>query len=113
MNKSELVSVVAEKSGIAKKDAMRMQIYADGLGCEISVIDTDQAGALGSAIYASVAAGLYPSVSEASDALSVKAAKVYRPIPENQAAYEKLYREYETLYEYFGTVNAVMKRLKK
>jgi L-ribulokinase len=104
---------VRASGGIAKKDAMLMQIYADVLGCEISVIDTDQAGALGSAIYASVAAGLYPSVSEASDALSVKTAKVYRPIPENQAAYEKLYREYETLYEYFGTVNAVMKRLKK
>ena len=104
---------VRASGGIAKKDAMLMQIYADVLGLEISVADTDQAGALGSAIYASVAAGLYPSVSEASEVLSVKRAKVYRPIPENQVAYERLYREYETLYEYFGTVNAVMKRLKK
>jgi ribulose kinase len=39
--------------------------------------------------------------------------KVYRPIPENVAMYEKLYREYEILHDYFGRgANDAMKRLK-
>lgn len=39
---------------------------------------------------------------------------VYRPIPENAAAYERLFREYRTLHDYFGRGgNGVMKRLKE
>ncbi len=38
---------------------------------------------------------------------------VYKPIPENQAIYEKLYAEYVILHDYFGRgENDVMKRLK-
>jgi L-ribulokinase len=38
---------------------------------------------------------------------------VYRPIPENAAAYDKLFAEYRTLHDYFGRgANDVMKRLK-
>ena len=106
------IDTVRASGGIAKKDELLMQIYADVCGREIAVIDTDQGGALGSAIYAAVAAGLYPSVVEASQALSEKKAIVYKPIPENQAAYEKLYTEYKKLYDYFGTVNPVMKKLR-
>lgn len=107
------IRTVRASGGIAKKDALLMQIYADVCGREIQVIDTDQGGALGSAIYASVAAGIYPNIKAASDALSVKRATVYRPIPDHQAAYEKLYAEYKTLYDYFGKVNGVMKRIRK
>ena len=39
---------------------------------------------------------------------------VYRPIPENVAAYEKLYREFKLLHDYFGRgENDVMKRLRR
>ncbi len=107
------INSIRASGGIAKKDEMLMQIYADVCGREISVIDTDQGGALGSAIYAAVAAGLYPSVVEASQALSEKKSTVYRPIPENQAAYDKLYAEYNTLYDYFGKVNPVMKKIRQ
>ena len=107
------IDTIRASGGIAKKDELLMQIYADVCGREISVIDTDQGGALGSAIYAAVAAGLYPSVVEASKALSEKKATVYRPIPENQAAYDKLYAEYNILYDYFGKVNPVMKKIRQ
>jgi L-ribulokinase len=37
----------------------------------------------------------------------------YRPIPENQAVYDKLFAEYLILHDYFGRgANDVMKRLK-
>ncbi len=100
--------------GIAKKDEMLMQIYADVTNREIDVVDTEQGAAHGSAIYAAVAAGLYPSIVEASDRLSVKQTVTYRPIPENVAAYEKLYADYCRLYDYFGRgENDVMKRLRR
>ena len=105
---------IRASGGIAKKDPMMMQIYADVLGRELSVVDTDQGGAHGSAIYAAVAAELYPSVREAAEALSVKRATVYHPIAENRCIYDEIYAEYVRLYDYFGRgENAVMKRLRR
>lgn len=98
--------------GIARKDAMLMQIYADVTGKEIRVAGTRQAGALGSAMYAAVAGGIYPDVRAASDRMAPPDAGFYRPIPENRAAYETLYREYRILHDYFGRgANRVMERL--
>ena len=98
--------------GIAHKNALLMQIYADVLGCEICLCDSTQAGALGSAIYAAAAAGIYPDIPTAAAAMGSPVVKTYKPIPENQKAYEKLYAEYVKLYDYFGRGgNDVMKRL--
>ena len=63
-----------------------MQIYADVLNCEIRLSATDQTAALGSAIYAAVAAGKanggYDSVEEAVKNMSHLKEKKYIPIPE-------------------------------
>ena len=72
-----------------------------------------QAGALGSAAFAAVAAGIYPDITTAADAYAAEVAYVYKPIPENVTAYEALYREYKSLGEYFSRENGVMKRLLK
>ncbi len=98
--------------GIAKKDPMLMQIFADVLGLEIRVADSAQAGARGSAILASVAGGLYPDLPQAVEALAVPASQVYRPNPAHQAPYDRLYTEYCRLSRYFGVENTVMKRLR-
>lgn len=90
-----------------------MQIYADVCARPIHVYDTEQAGALGSAIYAAVAAGVYPDLVQASDALAAKPARTYLPNPDNTRAYDALYAEYATLYDYFGRGdNDVMRRLR-
>ena len=108
------INEIRAAGGIAKKDDMMMQIYADVCRREIRVMDTDQAGALGSAIYAAVAGGIYPSVVEAAERLAVRDAKVYTPNPESSAAYDALYEEYVRLYDYFGRgENDVMKRLRR
>ena len=108
------VNEIRASGGIAKKDGMMMQIYADVCNREICVIDTDQAGALGSAIYAAVAGGLYPSIVEAAEHLAERRAKIYTPNPENVAIYNLLYAEYIRLYDYFGRgENDVMKRLRR
>lgn len=106
------IDTVRASGGIALKDEMMMQIYADVLGREIRVIKTSQAAAHGSAIMASVAGGIFQTAAEASKALAATDAIVYTPNAENQAAYDKLYAEYVKLYNYFGRGgNDVMKRL--
>ena len=99
--------------GIAQKDEMMMQIYADVLNCDIEIAASTQAAALGSAIYASVTAGLYPDLPTAAEKMSAPPVKVYHPIAENVSAYASLYREYKTLHDYFGKENSVMERLWK
>ncbi len=114
VNSGIAINSITASGGIARKDEMMMQIYADVTGREINVAGTSQAGALGSAIYASVAGGLFDSVAEAADKLAVKHDKVYRPDPERQKAYDRLYGEYKLLHDYFGRGgNDVMKRLLK
>lgn len=111
-NGIEIRSVCAA-GGIAKKDGMMMQIYADVTGKEIRIAASSQAGALGSAICAATAAGVYPSMQTAAKAMSGPYIRTYRPIAENQAVYHRLYAEYKTLHDYFGRGgNPVMERLR-
>ena len=99
--------------GIAKKDAMLMQIYADVCARPIRVAVTEEGPARGSAIYAAVAADLYPDVKTASATLAVNDWIEYEPIRENVEAYALLYREYRRLHDYFSRENPVMKRLRE
>ncbi|HEX2985648.1 MAG TPA: ribulokinase [Caproiciproducens sp.] len=103
--------------GISQKDPMTMQIYADVIKMPVKIAGSLQGGALGSAIFATVAAGGsaggYDSVSEAARVMGRVKDKVYYPIEENSAVYDKLFQEYRTLQDYFGRGgNDVMKRLK-
>lgn len=106
------VTTIKVAGGIANKNPLLMQIYADVLGRTIGVTQSTQAAALGSAIYGAVAAGIYPDFTAAAAAMGAPVAKTYTPNPENQKAYKKLYAEYVTLHDYFGRGgNDVMKRL--
>lgn len=103
--------------GIAAKNPMLMQIYADVCNKEIKISGSEQSGALGSAILGAVAAGTeksgYQDVCEATSKLGKLKDVIYKPIPENVSVYEELFREYQKLYNYFGKgENNVMKKLK-
>lgn len=107
------VEMFCASGGVAQKNALAMQIYADVLGMPVHVADTKQGPALGSAIFGAVAAGVYENVAQAARAMGAGCAKVYQPIEENQTVYEALYQEYKILHDYFGRgENRVMKRLK-
>lgn len=104
--------------GIAVKNKMAMQIYSDVLNMPVKIAGSSQGPALGSAIFASVAAGAenggYDSVFEAAEKLGKVKDKYYSPIRENAEIYDKLYAEYKKLHDYFGRgENNVMKVLKK
>ena len=106
------INSICAAGGIAQKDEMMMQIYADVLDREIRIAGSTQAGALGSAIYASVAANIYPDVRTAAEKLSKPDVKVYKPVKKNVNSYKLLYREYKVLHDYFGKENPVMENLK-
>ncbi|MBO5110770.1 MAG: ribulokinase [Clostridia bacterium] len=103
--------------GISQKDPFTMQIYADVTGMEIRISGSKQAPALGSAIFAAAAAGEeaggYADVFDAAKRMGKLSERIYRPCPENQTIYDRLYVEYDLLHEYFGRgENNVMKRLR-
>ena len=113
-DKGANINSFCASGGIALKDEMMMQIYADVLGKEIRVSSAKQVGAYGSAIRAAVSAGIYKDIFEASAALCKPIAATYYPNPDNKEPYDRLYEEYKTLHDYFGRgQNNVMKRLKK
>ena len=74
-----------------------MQTVADVMNIEVSVPAGDQMVALGAAMFAATAAGLYPTVTDAQKAMATQAASVYRPDPERASRYDRLYREYVAL----------------
>ena len=104
--------------GIAVKNEMAMQIYSDVLNMPVKIAGSAQGPALGSAIFASVAAGKenggYDSVFDAARRLGKVREKYYSPNKENAEVYNRLYAEYKKLHDYFGRgENKVMKTLKK
>jgi L-ribulokinase len=83
--------------GVARKSPFMMQLIADVLDMPIHVPAGDQAVALGAAMFAAVAAGLYPDIPAAQGALCSPIERVYRPVPDRVKQYEALYRRYREL----------------
>ncbi|MBQ6824732.1 MAG: ribulokinase [Clostridia bacterium] len=107
------VKSICAAGGIARKDPMLMQIYADVTGKEFRVAESTQAAARGSALYAAVAAGACKDIMEAAKRYALPDAGVYQPDPEAGRIYDGLYREYKKLHDYFGLENHVMEELGK
>jgi L-ribulokinase len=80
--------------GVARKSRLVMQIVADVLGKPIEIVSSDQSVALGAAIFASVAAGIYTSVSKAQQAMKSPIEHVVMPNTSTAEAYNKKYRQY-------------------
>jgi L-ribulokinase len=107
--------------GVAEKNALLMQIYADVTGCTMYVAGSEQTCALGSAISAAVLAGAekggHADFSTAQKAMTSLKPIQYDPVSENQEIYDQLFLLYRKLHDAFGGVNhqadlsAVMKDL--
>ncbi|MBN1201258.1 MAG: ribulokinase [Anaerolineae bacterium] len=107
------ITELVAAGGLPQKNKLLMQIYADVTGREFRIIGSSQGPALGSAMHAAVAAGAYPDIQAAAANMGKLKDEVHKPIPENQAVYDKLYAEYVILHDYFGRgENDVMKRLR-
>jgi len=111
------VNDIVACGGLPNRNRLLMQIYADVLSREIRIAASEQAGALGSAMHAAVAAGKerggYDSIQDAAAKMAHLRDEVYRPDREAVAVYDQLFAEYLRLHDYFGRgQNDVMKRLK-
>lgn len=111
------IKEVIVTGGLPLQNKLMLQIYADITGRQLRIAQSQQAVALGAAIYGAVAAGPdqggYASLEEATASMARLRQEVYSPLETNRAIYEALYSEYLTLHDYFGRGrNDVMKRLK-
>ena len=86
-------------AGGLKRNSFLMQLYADILRRPVSVAVSEQAPALGSAIHAAVAAGAYPDVPAAAEAMGACEIAAYVPDPARADAYDVLFAEYRALHD--------------
>jgi L-ribulokinase len=108
--------------GIAEKNDLFMQIYADVLGQPMLLAGSEQTPALGSAIAAAVVAGAasggHDDFASAQRAMTSLAERRFLPRPDARAVYDELYGIYRELHDAFGGVagaradfGTLMKRL--
>jgi L-ribulokinase len=103
--------------GIAEKDPMLMQIYADVLGIPMHLAGSSQACALGAAVSAAVLAGEHKDFPAAQGKMTRLKKTVYRPRVAARKTYDRLYALYRKLHDAFGgldknaDLSAVMKDL--
>lgn len=83
--------------GVAKKSSFVMQTLCDVLDMPIKVAMSDQACALGAAINASVAGGVYPNIQEAQEAMASSFDTEYIPNQNHVQVYQHLYQKYLSL----------------
>jgi L-ribulokinase len=91
--------------GVAEKNAMLMQIYADITGCEMFVAGSSQACALGGAVSAAVLAGQHPDFATAQRKMTSVRRKSYRPRGSARKTYDQLYALYRQLHDSLGGVS--------
>ncbi|MCX6845351.1 MAG: FGGY-family carbohydrate kinase, partial [Verrucomicrobia bacterium] len=91
--------------GIAEKNPLLMQIYADVTGRTMLVAGSSQACALGSAISAAVLAGVFKDFPAAQKAMTSLKGIEYKPRPAARKTYNRLFALYQKLHDSFGGVN--------
>ncbi|HEY5481239.1 MAG TPA: ribulokinase [Verrucomicrobiae bacterium] len=97
------VEQVVNCGGIAEKNPLVMQIYADVTGRPIKISRSGQTCALGAAIAGAVVAGGYANYPDAQKAMTGLKSRVFQPKPAAHAVYKELYSLYRKLHDAFGT----------
>jgi L-ribulokinase len=96
--------------GVAKKSPFIMQIVSDVMNVPIRVPRSDQTCALGAAMCAAVAAGIYPSLGDAMKAMASPWEREYVPRPEQSRIYARLYERYLALARFIEDETAAQGR---
>lgn len=104
--------------GLAERNKLLMQIYADVAGRTLKQAGSSQASALGAAMFGAVAAGHaaggYASITDAARHMVAFKEVSYAPNNRHHAVYQKIFAEYRRLHDYFGRgENNVMKNLRR
>lgn len=100
--------------GLAKKNPVMMQIYADITGRPIEVVSSEQTSAMGAAMHGAVAAGVFKDLHAAARKLVSPPERTYKPNRAHRSIYDALYAEYLKLHDLFGRdPGSTMKALKR
>ena len=104
--------------GLAERNKLLLQIYADVTGREFKQAGTGHASALGAAMFgacaASSATGGYHSIADAAERMISTNVVTYKPDPLRHAIYQELFEQYQRLHDYFGRgENEVMRSLRE
>lgn len=83
--------------GVAKKSPFIMQMMSDVMNMPIRIHRSEQTCALGAAMFAATAAGIYKKVEEAMEVMGQGFDTEYQPNTELVDIYEKRYRQYKKL----------------
>ena len=97
------VKEVVNCGGIAEKNPLVMQIYADVCDRPMKISRSAQTCALGAAVFGAVAGGGYKTVEAAQRKMTGVKDVIYKPAKAAAAVYAELYRIYRTLHDAFGT----------
>jgi len=101
------VEQIVNCGGIAEKNPLVMQIYADVTGRPIKISRSAQTCALGAALAGAVVAGSkaggYDDYAQAQKAMTGLKSRVFKPNPKAHAVYARLYALYRKLHDSFGT----------
>jgi len=97
------IEQVLNCGGIAEKNPVVMQIYADVTGRPMKISRSAQTCALGAAVAAAVAAGVYPNFAAAQKKMTGLKPTVFKPNAKAHAVYKQLYVLYRKLHDAFGT----------
>jgi L-ribulokinase len=96
------INELIASGGLAQKNPVLMQIYADVLQRPITVAGNEQSSAFGAAMWGAVAAGLYPNIHKASESMVKPSRKIYCPSRSFKKVYDRLYEQYTRLHDAFG-----------
>ncbi len=112
------VDAIVACGGLPDRNPLLMQIFADVTDREIAVAASQQAPALGAAMWGAVAAGAseggHATITDASTQMATLSETRFLPRPEHREAYDVLYGEYRRLHDLFGRGgDDVMHRLKR
>lgn len=91
------IKEVIALGGVAKKSGYAMQVLADVMNRPIRIVNSENACALGAAMFAAVAAGLYPTIDAAQEAMSSGFETVWEPRAANVPYYAERYRKFQEL----------------
>ncbi|HEX8315484.1 MAG TPA: FGGY-family carbohydrate kinase, partial [Flavisolibacter sp.] len=83
--------------GVAKKSPYIMQVMADVMNMPIRIHKSEQTCAIGAAMFAATAAGVYQKVEDAMEAMGQGFDAEYQPQQKNVAYYQKRYEQYKQL----------------
>lgn len=92
--------------GVAKKSGYAMQVLADVMNRPIKIVNSENACALGAAMFAAVAAGLYPTIGAAQEAMSSGFETVWEPRAQHVPYYAERYRKFQELGAFTEKFNA-------